>query len=197
MNQIELNGIRKQFEYYKILGDDTFNQLSDDQLKITINDNSNSIAMIVKHLHGNLTSRWTEYLTSDGEKDWRNRDQEFENDINSRELILAKWQEGWKCLFNAIESTTLDDLNKTVYIRNQGHSVFEAFMRSLNHVSYHVGQIVFLGKLLLNDNWQALSIPKGKSLAFNDKKFIQSKHLEHFADELLSKSKYTQNDNRI
>lgn len=195
MNQIELNGIRKQFEYYKVLGDDTFNQLNDDQLSITMNENSNSIAMIVKHLHGNLLSRWTDFLFSDGEKEWRNRDEEFENDLNARELLLSKWEEGWNCLFNAIDSLKVSDLDKTVFIRNQGHSVFEAFLRSLNHIAYHVGQIVFIGKILQNDNWKTLSIPKGKSKEYNQTKFHQPKHFEHFSDESILKSKKSQKDN--
>ena len=148
-----LSSVKKQFEYYKMLGDKTFSQLQDDKLFWQYNDDSNSIATIVKHLWGNMISRWTDFLTSDGEKEYRNRDAEFENDINSREELLDKWEEGWNCLFNAINSLTMDDLDKIIFIRNQGHTVTEAINRQLAHYPYHIGQIVFLGKMLVENGW--------------------------------------------
>lgn len=175
----------KQFEYYKMLGDKTFAQLNEEQLFWQFNEESNSIAMIVKHLSGNMLSRFTDFLTSDGEKEWRNRDAEFENDILNKADLLAKWHEGWQCLFNAINTLTEQDLSKEIYIRNQGHTVTEAINRQLAHYPYHVGQIVFLGKMLCNQNWQSLSIPKGNSKNFNDEKFAQPKHKQHFTDEFL------------
>ena len=115
-----LESVRKQFLYYKMLGEKTFSQLTDDKLFWQYNEESNSIATIVKHLWGNMLSRWTNFLTTDGEKEWRNRDAEFENDITSRQELLDKWNEGWNCLFEAIDSLTTEDLEKIVYIRNQG-----------------------------------------------------------------------------
>ena len=175
----------KQFEYYKMLGDKTFAQLNEEQLFWQFNEESNSIAIIVKHLCGNMLSRFKDFLTSDGEKEWRNRDAEFENDIINKADLLYKWDEGWQCLFNAINTLTEQDLSKEIYIRNQGHTVTEAINRQLAHYPYHVGQIVFLGKMLCNQNWQSLSIPKGNSKNFNAEKFAQPKHKQHFTDEFL------------
>lgn len=181
-----LDSVRKQFKYYRMLGDKTFSQVPDDKLFWQYNDDSNSIATIVKHLWGNMLSRWTDFLTSDGEKDSRNRDAEFLNDITSREELLSKWNEGWACLFNAINSLTADDLDKIIYIRNQGHSVTEAVNRQLAHYTYHIGQIVFLGKMLAENGWTSLSIPKGNSQTFNKEKFSKPKQRQHFTDEFLT-----------
>lgn len=182
-----LNSVKKQFEYYKMLGDKTFAQLSDEQLFWQYNEESNSIATIVKHLWGNMLSRWTDFLTTDGEKDWRNRDAEFENDMVSKQDLLDKWTEGWACLFDALNSLTNNDLDKIIYIRNQGHTVMEAINRQLAHYPYHIGQIVFLGKMMCNDTWTSLSVPKGKSIEFNAEKFSKPKHKAHFTDEFLDK----------
>ena len=180
-----LESVTKQFEYYKMLGEKTFAQLTDEQLFWQYNEESNSIAMIVKHLWGNMLSRWTDFLTADGEKEWRKRDEEFENDIASREELLAKWQEGWQCLFNAINPLTETDLSKEIFIRNQGHSVVEAINRQLAHYPYHVGQIVFIGKMICDTNWNSLSIPRGDSKIYNADKFAKPKHKAHFTDEYL------------
>ena len=174
----------KLFYYYKSLGDKTFEQLPDDKLFWQYNEQSNSIAIIVKHLHGNMLSRWTDFLTSDGEKTWRKRDAEFDNDIKSKEELLTKWNEGWACLLNALEALNQDDLNKTVYIRNMGHSVVEAINRQLAHYSSHVGQIMFLGKMIAGNNWQSLSITKGNSEKYNQEKFSETKRKKHFTDDL-------------
>lgn len=182
-----LISVTKQFEYYKLLGEKTFAQLNDEQLFWKPNEESNSVATIVKHLWGNMLSRWTDFLTSDGEKEWRDRDGEFENDIHTREELLKKWNEGWSCLFSALSGLSEKDLDKEIYIRNQGHSVMEAINRQLAHYPYHVGQIVFLGKLAVNENWKSLSIPKGASKEFNADKFSQEKKKQHFTDELLKK----------
>lgn len=182
-----LESVKKQFEYYKQLADKTISQLPDDKLSWQFNEESNSIVTIVKHLHGNMLSRWTDFLTTDGEKEWRKRDEEFENEINSTESLLKLWEEGWNCLFDTLNSLTEDDLSKTVYIRNQGCTVVDAINRQLAHYPYHVGQIVFLGKMILNERWQSLSIPKGNSKAYNADKFSQPKHNEHFTDEYLKK----------
>lgn len=179
-----LESIRKQFEYYKMLGDNTFEQITENELFWKANEESNSIAMIVKHLNGNMLSRWTDFLNSDGEKTWRKRDEEFDNDIKTKKELLFKWNKGWDCLFNAIIPLTENDLEKEVYIRNMGHSVVEAINRQIAHYSYHVGQIVFIGKVIQNENWNSLSIPKGESKKYNKEKFSKPKRKEHFTNDL-------------
>ena len=179
-----LPSIIKQFEYYQSLGDKTFSQVDDESLFWQPNTESNSIAMVVRHMHGNMLSRWTEFLTSDGEKEWRKRDEEFDNDLSNREDMLAKWQEGWECLYSAIRPLKTDDLEKIVYIRNMGHTVLEAINRQLAHYAYHVGQIIFLGKLIQDNQWQSLSIPKGQSKTYNRDKFNKPKERKHFTDDL-------------
>lgn len=185
METTYLESAKKQFEYYKMLGEKTFAQLSDDQLFEKYNEETNSIAIIVKHLWGNMMSRWTDFLTSDGEKDWRQRDTEFEDDIATRRQLISRWDEGWGCLFAAIDSLTTSDLMKEIYIRNQGHTVIEAINRQLAHYPYHIGQIVFIGKMICNTQWTSLSIPKGNSNAYNEKKFSSPKNKDHFTDEFL------------
>lgn len=132
--------IQEQFKYYKNLGEKTFNQLPDEALFWQYNKMSNSIAIIVKHLWGNMLSRWTDFLTSDGEKQWRKRDEEFENGLKDRKELLAKWEEGWACLFESLNTLSKDDLSKTIYILNKKHTVTEAINRQLTHYSYHIGQ---------------------------------------------------------
>lgn len=167
MNNYYLNFAIKQFQNYKSLGEKTFNQLNDEQLFWQYNSDSNSIAIIIKHLSGNMLSRWTNFLTSDGEKDWRQRDSEFEEENIDRLSILQKWENGWHCLFDALNSLTEQDLTKIILIRKEEHLVMEAINRQLTHYAYHVGQIVFIGKMLKKENWNSLSIPKGKSEEFN------------------------------
>jgi len=183
-----LESAKKEFGYYKLLGEKTFSQLTDEQLFIEANSESNSIATIVKHLRGNMLSRWTDFLTTDGEKEWRKRDEEFENDISTREELLQKWQEGWSCLFKALDSISDDDLSRIIYIRNQGHTILEAINRQLSHYPYHIGQIVFIGKMLSDKNWNSLSIPKGGSKEYNLDKFSKPKTNQHFTDELRNKN---------
>ncbi|MNU75727.1 DinB superfamily protein [compost metagenome] len=180
-----LDSVRKQFEYYKQLGDKTFLQLQDEHLFWKFNDESNSIAVIVNHLWGNMLSRWTDFLTSDGEKESRDRDSEFEDTIRTRQELVDKWNEGWNCLFEALNTLKTEDLDKTIYIRNQGHTVTEAINRQLAHYPYHIGQIVFIGKMLSENGWNSLSIPKGKSQDFNAEKFSKEKKRAHFTDEFL------------
>ncbi len=167
-----LDSAKKQFEYYKTLGEKTFAQLSDEQLFVRFNEESNSIAMIVKHLRGNMRSRWTDFLTTDGEKEWRRRDTEFETEFISRETLMSQWNEGWDCLFNALRQLSPEDLDKNVFIRNQPHTVTEAINRQLAHYPYHIGQIVFIGKMLCNAHWRSLSIPKDGSQAYNSGLFL-------------------------
>ncbi|MEI6821584.1 MAG: DUF1572 domain-containing protein [Bacteroidota bacterium] len=180
-----LESMKMQFKYYKMLGDKTFSQLKDEELFWQYNDNSNSIGIIVKHLSGNMISRWTEFFTTDGEKEWRNRDSEFENSISTREELIEKWEKGWSCLFNALQSLKTDDLQKIIYIRNQAHSITEAINRQLAHYPYHVGQIVFIGKMVTDNNWKSLSIPKGHSTIYNADKFSKPKHKKLFKSEFL------------
>lgn len=187
MNTTYLESTKKQFEYYKMLGSKTIAQLPYEKLFWQYNDESNSIAIIAKHLSGNMLSRWTNFLTSDGEKDWRNRDAEFENDIKTKEELIQKWNEGWNCFFNTLNSLKEDDLSNIIYIRNEGHTVLEAINRQLAHYPYHVGQMVFIGKMICNDKWISLSIPKGNSNTYNAEKFSKEKHKKHFTEEFLKK----------
>jgi hypothetical protein len=184
-----LESVKKQFEYYKMLGEKAMEQVPEDKLSWQFNEESNSIATIVKHLWGNMLSRWTDFLTTDGEKEWRNRDAEFENDINSREEMMKKWNEGWNCVFAALNQLTDADLNKQIFIRNQGQTVLDAITRQLAHYPHHIGQILFIGKMVCGDKWKSLSIPKGKSKEFNAEKFSKPKHTEHFTDEFRKKKK--------
>ncbi|HEX9150628.1 MAG TPA: DUF1572 family protein [Flavobacterium sp.] len=184
-----LESAKKQFLYYKTLGEKAMEQLEPKQLFIVINEDTNSIATIVKHLSGNMLSRWTDFLISDGEKEWRNRDAEFENDLESKEAILVFWNKGWDCLFDALNKLEAEQLSQIVYIRNEGHTVVEAINRQLAHYPYHVGQIVFYAKQLKNGNWESLSIPKNKSNSYNGDKFAQEKSIRNFTDEELKRLK--------
>ena len=179
-----LNSAVKQFEYYKILGEKTINQLNVEDLFWQFNNDSNSIAIIVNHLWGNMLSRWTNFLTEDGEKDWRKRDLEFENIIKTKDNLLQKWNEGWSCLFNALQSINAENFHQKITIRNQEHTITEAINRQMMHYAYHIGQIVFLGKQIKGENWQTLSIAKGKSAAFNAAKMNKGKHQGHFTDDI-------------
>jgi len=179
-----LESVKKQFGYYKMLGEKTFEQIPENRLFWQLNEESNSISMIVKHLSGNMLSRWTDFLTTDGEKEWRKRDEEFDNDIKTKKELLLRWNEGWKCLFETINTLTERDFEKEIYIRNMGHTVPEAINRQLAHYPYHIGQIVFIGKIIQNENWNSLSIPKGESKKYNNEKFTKPKRTKHFTDDL-------------
>jgi Protein of unknown function (DUF1572) len=166
-----LASAKKQFAYYKQLGENTMRQLPDEGLFWQSNPESNSIAMIVKHLSGNMRSRWTDFLTTDGEKPDRDRETEFDNDDVTRAGVLARWETGWACLFTALDSVTDADLQRIILIRNEPHTVLEAVNRQLAHYPHHVGQMLYIGKLVLGQDWQSLSIPRGGSAAFNAEKF--------------------------
>jgi len=157
----------KRFAVYKDLGDKTFAQLPDAGFLFQPNEASNSIAVIIQHMSGNMLSRWTNFLTEDGEKEWRNRDEEFESHAYDKTPLLLMWEKGWQCLFDALNALKEEDLMKTIYIRTEGQLVIDAIHRQLAHYSYHVGQIVYLGRLIKNNDWQSLSIEKGKSAAYN------------------------------
>lgn len=179
-----LPSIIKQFEYYKSLGNKTFEQLTFNELQHEFAADANPISVIVKHMVGNMLSRWTNFLTEDGEKEWRYRDTEFENTYTSKKELITEWNKGWNCLFNAIKALNETNLEHIIYIRNQGHTVTEAINRQLAHYAYHVGQIVFLGKLIKGENWQSLSIPKSASNMYNLDKFSKKKTRQHFTDDV-------------
>jgi len=182
-----LVSVKKQFLYYKTLADKAMDQLTPDQLFFSSNDDTNSIAIIVKHLNGNMLSRWSDFLTTDGEKEWRNRDEEFDNPYTDKETLLKKWEEGWKCLFDTLNSLTPENLSDVIYIRNEGHTVTEAINRQLAHYPYHVGQIVFYAKLIKTGAWDSLSIPKNRSSEYNSQKFSEDKGKRNFIDAELNR----------
>jgi hypothetical protein len=184
-----LESAKKQFLYYKTLGEKAIDQLEPEQLFVTINEDTNSIATIVKHLSGNMLSRWTDFLTSDGEKEWRNRDSEFEETLKTKEELLKVWDKGWNCFFEAVNGLQPEQLTQIIYIRNEGHTVIEAINRQLAHYPYHIGQMVFYAKILKNSEWESLSIPKNKSNMYNSEKFSKEKSIQNFTDEELKRFK--------
>ena len=162
-----VSAIVKRFKTYKDLGDKTFEQLKEKDFFYKPSAESNSIAIIIQHFYGNAMSRFTNFLTEDGEKEWRNRDGEFNGMDCSKEDLLSFWNMGWHQVFTTIEALREDDLEKTIYIRTEPLIVYDALLRQLAHYPYHVGQIVFIGKMLKDTEWQSLSIPKNKSHEFN------------------------------
>ena len=160
---------RAVFAYYKKLGERAMDQVTDEQLFATLDEEANSIAVIVKHLAGNMRSRWTDFLTSDGEKPTRDRDSEFEGPPGRRAELMQMWEDGWSCLLGTLESLTDADLARTVTIRGERHSVMQAINRQVAHYSYHVGQMVLLAKHLAHEHWQSLSVPRRGSAEFNRK----------------------------
>ena len=178
-----LDSAKRQFKMYKQLGEKAMAQVDDEQLNWQANEDSNSISNIVKHLWGNMLSRWTNFLTEDGEKQWRQRDAEFEHEVMNRQTLMQRWEEGWKCLFDALDSITDDDLGRIIYIRNEGYTILNAINRQISHYSYHVGQIVYISKLRTKNDWESLSIPRNKSSEYNAGKFAQEKANRHFTDD--------------
>lgn len=175
----------KQFRYYKQLTDQAIAQISTEQLEHRFHESDNSIVIIMQHMAGNMKSRWTNILTEDGEKKWRNRDQEFEPSTTNTKDVLHQWEEGWKVLFDTLQSISENELDRIIYIRNEGMTVSDAILRQLCHYSYHCGQIVYKCKQLIGDDWQTLSIAKNQSEAYNFKKFEQIAEQKHFLDSLL------------
>jgi len=155
--------------YYKKLAERAMDQVADEHLFATLDAEANSIAIIVKHLTGNMRSRWTDFLTTDGEKPNRNRDREFVDPPATREVLLRDWEDGWACVFAALEPLTEKDLTRTVTIRGEAHSVMQAINRQLAHYPHHVGQIVLLAKHFACDHWHSLSVPRNQSAEFNRK----------------------------
>jgi hypothetical protein len=174
LGAIYLDSAIKRLLTYKILGDKTFEQLEEADFFFTPNEQSNSIAIIIRHLHGNMLSRWTNFLTEDGEKEDRKRETEFSPQAVGRAELLALWEEGWACLLSALRALRDEDLEKTIHIRHEPLVAIDAINRQLAHYPHHVGQIVYIGKMIRNGKWQSLSIPKGASGHFNQQ--MKEKH---------------------
>ncbi|MBC7866687.1 MAG: DUF1572 family protein [Gloeobacteraceae cyanobacterium ES-bin-316] len=170
-NETYLASVKQQFSYYKSLGEKAMAQLEPEQLFILPYNDGNSIAIIVQHMAGNMLSRWTDFLNTDGEKEWRDRDNEFEIILTERDDVLRKWEEGWGCLQLALDSLKPEQLEDIILIRNEPHTIVQAINRQLAHYPYHVGQIVFYAKYLTGSKFKSLSIPKHKSAEFNKEKF--------------------------
>jgi hypothetical protein len=171
-----LDEVRRQFRGHKRLAERAFAQLKDDELFVTLDPESNSVAIIIKHLAGNMRSRFTDFLTADGEKPDRYRDQEFEmNAATNRADVMRWWEEGWARVLSAMEALKPEDLMRTVTIRGEPHTVLQAINRQVAHYAYHVGQIVFLAKHLRSSEWKSLSIPRGRSDEFNRKAIAERK----------------------
>jgi hypothetical protein len=153
----------KKFSTQKSLGEKTFAQLEEKDLFFKPSKESNSIAVIVQHMSGNMLSRWTNFLTEDGEKPWRERDKEFEDALTTKDEVLNAWSNGWQCVFNAVKNLQPADVMRTITIRNEPLLVVDAIVRQIDHYGYHVGQIVYIGRLIKDESWQSLSIPKKKA----------------------------------
>lgn len=170
-----LKVILERFHVVKDLGDKTIAQLELEQLHWAFNEDSNSIAIIVKHMSGNMVSRWTDFLTTDGEKPTRNRDDEFVDNLTTKDELIAVWEHGWQVFFEALKQLTETDLLKHVAIRGEPHTVIDAIERQMAHYASHVGQIVYVGKQIKGEQWKTLSIPKGQSQAFTEAKLKEQK----------------------
>lgn len=175
LNENYLDSVKQQFLYYKLLGEKAMAQLKPEELFIQPNEDCNSIAMMVQHIAGNMLSRWTNFLTSDGEKDWRNRDAEFETVLKTKAEVLQKWDEGWACFMNALDGLNPALLENFILIRNEPHTVVQAINRQLAHYPYHVGQMVYFAKQLKGNSFVSISISKNKSDDFNKVKFTDVK----------------------
>ena len=176
MEYLYIDSIKKRFLYYKNLGDKTFEQLTDEQVFWQYNEESNSIATIVKHVSGNMISRWTNFLTEDGEKPWRNRDSEFSNSLKNKTDVIELWENGWRVFLDALSEINEQNLESTIYIRGEAHSVLDAVNRQLAHYPYHIGQMVYIAKMLKNNDWKTLSIARNTSEDFNQKMLENSEN---------------------
>ena len=187
----------KRFLYYKELGDRSLAQLSEEQIFWQYNEESNSIAIIIKHIAGNMRSRWINFLTEDGEKSWRNRDSEFENTFKTKAEVLEYWEKGWACLFEALNQITDENINSTIYIRGEAHSVVDAVFRQLAHYPYHIGQIIYIAKMMKNEDWQTLSIARNKSADFNAEMHSKFDEQENASPVCFAKSDEVRDDFKI
>ncbi|WDF46678.1 DUF1572 family protein [Chryseobacterium sp. KACC 21268] len=187
----------KRFQYYKNIGDKTLAQLSEEQFFWQYNQESNSVAIIIKHVAGNILSRWTNFLTEDGEKDWRNRDLEFTNTFKTKDEVLEYWEKGWRCLFEALNQITDENINATIYIRGEAHSVLDAVFRQLAHYPYHVGQIIYIGEMMKDQDWQTLSIARNKSEDFNQEMHSKFDGQENASPVCFAKSDEVRDDFKV
>jgi hypothetical protein len=182
-----LADVLSRFLAYKQLAERAFAQISDEEFFAALDEDGNSIAVLVKHISGNSTSRWSDFLTSDGEKRDRNRDREFEIDKGTtREELMLSWERGWQTLFHALEPLTASDFDRKILIRGEEHSIFQAINRQMMHYAYHIGQIVFLAKHYRSSEWQSLSVPRNKSAEFNrylESKLKETGSLDHSMEE--------------
>lgn len=169
MTEPYIKSVQRLFHYYKSLADKAFLQIEEDAIHKQADDDSNSVAVIMQHMAGNMLSRWTDFYTSDGEKEWRKRDTEFEDRQLTKEELLAFWEKGWKSCFDIIDNLKAEDLEKIIFIRSEAHTVIDAINRQLAHYPYHVGQIVYVCRMYRKSDWESLSIPKNKSEEFNQK----------------------------
>ena len=169
-----LQTVIRRLKYYKELGDKTFEQLNNDAgFHYQPNEGSNSIEVIIQHMTGNMLSRWTNFLMEDGEKEWRQRDDEFTIHNYTKQQLMQLWEKGWKCFLDALEALGEDDLLKTISIRQEKLSVIDAINRQLAHYPYHIGQILYLGRMIKGHDWKNLSIPKGQSRQYNKNETIK------------------------
>ncbi|WP_428740216.1 DUF1572 family protein [Tenacibaculum sp.] len=175
MIQEYIDNITTQFKSYKEVADKTIAQLEEKDLHWKYNEESNSIASIIIHMSENMLSRWTDFFTSDGEKDWRDRDAEFEPQDLTKEELIGHWEKGWNCLFSALYSLNEENFNQPIVIRNKQVKLIESITRQIAHFPYHIGQIAYVGKMILNDKWQTASIAKGKSKEFMQAQFENNK----------------------
>lgn len=185
ISQLYLDDTRASFRAYKKLAEKALAQLKDEEYFVTLDAESNSIAVIMKHMAGNMISRWTDFLTTDGEKPDRNRDLEFVIVPEAtKESLLAYWEKGWACLFEALEPLQPEELGRRVFIRGEEHTVVQAINRQMTHYAYHIGQIVFLAKHYRSNEWKSLSVPKNRSAGFNEylEKTLQSGEVQHRFD---------------
>ncbi len=186
-NNTYLESVKKQMLYYKTIAEKAMDQLEEEQLFLALNENTNAISTIIQHISGNMLSRWTNFLTTDGEKEWRNRDAEFQVVIKTKEDLLSQWNKGWDCYFNAVNGLSLEQLSTIIYIRNEGQTAMDSINRQLAHYSYHIGQIVFYAKMLKQTEWTSLSIPKNNSDSYNADKFSKEKSIKNFTDDEMDK----------
>jgi len=181
MTKIEV--FKKQFEYYRYLAEKSVEQLEPSQLFKVPSGGVNSIAVIMKHIAGNMLSRWTNIFEEDGEKEWRERDEEFINRFKDKEELMEYWNRGWAVLFETLDRIDVEDLERIIYIRNMGCTVHDAIIRQICHYPYHIGQIVFVAKLFKGTSFTSLSIPLNTSKSFNDERFDKDKSIKHFTDD--------------
>jgi hypothetical protein len=163
----------RRLKYYKHLGEQAFEQLDEKDFHFQPSSESNSIAIIIQHVAGNMLSRWTNFLTDDGEKEWRHRDDEFEIHPYSKKQLIELWEQGWNCFIHTLQSLNEDDLLKIVYIREESLTAIDAINRQLAHYPYHIGQLLYIGKIIKNSSWKSLSIPKGRSEYYNKNETIK------------------------